>query len=292
MNAEDFDLFSVLVKQRSGLVLSKDKAYLIESRLTPVARKWNLKTLEELAQAVRTRREEQMLCDITEAMTTNESFFFRDQKPFDQFRKILFPELLRTRATKKQFRIWSAASSSGQEAYSLAMILAEESLRLQGWRAEILGTDISSEMVERAKSGVYSQFEVQRGLPIALLMKYFSQSGADKWQIKDAIKQMVQYRMANLLTDFGPIGTFDVVFCRNVLIYFDQATKTRVLDAISQVMAPDGVLFLGGAETVLGISSKFKPLENERGMYVLSSKPASSGMMLEKANTGSVAAAS
>lgn len=298
MNAEDFDLFSVLVKQRSGLVLSKDKAYLLESRLTPVARKWNFKTLEELAQAVRTRREEPMLCDITEAMTTNESFFFRDQKPFDQFRKILFPELLRTRAMKKQFRIWSAAASSGQEAYSLAMILSEEAMRFQGWRAEIIGTDLSSEMVERAKSGIYSQFEVQRGLPIALLMKYFSQSGADKWQIKDSLKQMVQYRTANLLTDFGPIGTFDVVFCRNVLIYFDQATKTRVLDAISQIMAPDGVLFLGGAETVLGISSKFKPLENERGMYVLSNRPASGGMLTEKATpsattgSSSVAAAS
>jgi len=272
MKPEDFDLFSSLVKQRSGLILSKDKAYLLESRLTPVARKYNLKTLDDLAQQIRTKREEQVLRDITEAMTTNESFFFRDTKPFDQFRKVLLPELLRTRAAKKQIRIWSAAASSGQEAYSLAMICTEEAAKLAGWKIDILGTDLSSEMVERAKSGIYSQFEVQRGLPITLLMKYFSQIGTDKWQVKDPIRQMVQYREGNLLTDFGPIGVFDVIYCRNVLIYFDQPTKTRVLEAMSHILSPDGVLFLGGAETVLGISDKFKPLDNERGMYVLANR--------------------
>jgi len=273
MKPEDFDLFSTLVKQRSGLILSKDKAYLLESRLTPVARKYNLKTLEDLAQSIRTKREEQVLRDITEAMTTNESFFFRDTKPFDQFKKVLLPELMRTRAAKKQFRIWSAAASSGQEAYSLAMICTEEAARLSGWKIDILGTDLSSEMIERAKSGIYSQFEVQRGLPIALLMKYFAQIGTDKWQIKETIRQMVQYRENNLLVDFGPVGVFDVIYCRNVLIYFDQPTKSRVLEAMSHVLAPDGVLFLGGAETVLGISDKFKPLDNERGMYVLANRP-------------------
>jgi chemotaxis protein methyltransferase CheR len=272
MKPEDFDLFSVLVKQRSGLVLTKDKAYLLESRLVPVARKWKLKTLEDLAQAVRTQRDEGMLRDITEAMTTNESFFFRDTKPFDQFRQILLPQFLKSRASRKQIRIWSAASSSGQECYSLAMILAEEAAKMQGWKIDIIGTDISGEMVERAKSGIYSQFEVQRGLPITLLVKYFQQVSADKWQIRENLRQMVQFKEGNLLTDFGPIGTFDIVYCRNVLIYFDQPTKTRVLGAISNVMAPDGVLFLGGAETVLGITEKFKPLESERGMYVLTGK--------------------
>lgn len=287
MKPEDFDLFSSLVKQRSGLVLTKDKSYLLESRLIPVARKYNLKTLEELAQLVRTKREEPILHAITEAMTTNESFFFRDTKPFDQFKKILLPELLRTRASKKQFRIWSSASSSGQEAYSLAMICAEETAKFQGWKIDILGTDISTEMVERAKSGIYSQFEVQRGLPIALLMKCFSQIGTDKWQIKEELRRMVQYREGNLLTDFGPIGIFDVIYCRNVLIYFDQPTKTRVLEAMSHVMAPDGVLFLGGAETVLGISDKFKPLENERGVYVLANRP-DTGMLPKGRGTGVV----
>ena len=273
MKPEDFELFSTLVKQRSGLVLTKDKAYLLESRLTPVARKYSLKTLEDLAQMVRMKREEAVLHDITEAMTTNESFFFRDTKPFDQFRKLLLPELLRSRASKKQFRIWSSAASSGQEAYSLAMICAEEAAKLSGWKVDILGTDLSTEMVERAKSGIYSQFEVQRGLPIALLMKYFAQIGTDKWQIKEEMRRTVQFREANLLLDFGPVGVFDIIYCRNVLIYFDQPTKTRVLEAISHVLAPDGVLFLGGAETVLGISEKFKPLENERGMYVLANRP-------------------
>lgn len=289
MKPEDFDLFSVLVRQRSGLVLTKDKAYLLESRLVPVARKWNLKTLEDLAASVRTKRDEQMLRDITEAMTTNESFFFRDQKPFDQFRKVLLPELLRTRAAKKHIRIWSAAASSGQEAYSLAMIFAEETAKMQGWKIDIFGTDLSSEMVERAKSGIYSQFEVQRGLPITMLMKYFTQIGSDRWQIKEEMRQAVQFKEGNLLTDFGPIGVFDIIYCRNVLIYFDQATKARVLEAMSHVMAPDGVLFLGGAETVLGISDKFKPLENERGMYVLGNRP-TTGMLGKPAGTDPLAA--
>lgn len=274
MKPEDFDLFAVLVKQRSGLVLSRDKAYLLESRLTPVARKWNLKTLDDLATQVRDKREETLLRDITEAMTTNESFFFRDQKPFDQFRNLLLPQLLKSRAAKKQIRIWSAAASSGQEAYSLAMILTEEAAKLQGWRIEIVGTDLSSEIIDRAKSGIYSQFEVQRGLPVTLLVKYFQQIAADKWQVKDNIRSMVQYKTLNLLTDFGPVGVFDIVYCRNVLIYFDQPTKSKVLDAIANVMAPDAALFLGGAETVLGITNRFKPMDNERGLYVMAGSSA------------------
>lgn len=269
MKPEDFDLFAVLVKQRSGLVLSRDKAYLLESRLTPVARKWNLKTLDDLATQVRDKREEALLRDITEAMTTNESFFFRDQKPFDQFRNLLLPQLLKSRAAKKQIRIWSAAASSGQEAYSLAMILTEEAAKLQGWKIDIIGTDLSSEIIDRAKSGIYSQFEVQRGLPVTFLVKYFQQVGADKWQVKENIRSMVQYKTTNLLADFGPIGVFDVVYCRNVLIYFDQPTKSKVLDAVANVMAPDAALFLGGAETVLGITNRFKPMDNERGLYVM-----------------------
>ncbi len=283
MKPEDFDLFSVIVKQRSGLILTPDKAYLLESRLVPVARKWNLKTIEDIAAAIRARRDETMLRDITEAMTTNETFFFRDQKPFDQFKSAVLPKLLQSRAAKKQIRIWSAASSSGQEAYSLAMILTEEAIKLQGWKIDIVGTDLSSEMVERAKRGVYSQFEVQRGLPITLLVKYFTQIGTDKWQIKDSIRQMVQFREGNLLMDFGPIGSFDVIFCRNVLIYFDQPTKTRVLENMANIMPPDGTLFLGGAETVLGITERFKPVDGERGLYALAEK---GGAVSRAASTG------
>ncbi|MGB4101115.1 MAG: protein-glutamate O-methyltransferase [Alphaproteobacteria bacterium] len=267
MKSEDFEYFSTTLKQRSGLVLTQDKAYLLESRLMPVARKWNLKGLEVLAAALRSKRDESMLRDVTEAMTTNESSFFRDQRPFDIFKQVVLPKLLETRASRRSLRVWSAASSSGQEAYSLAILLAEMGARLSGWKIEIVGTDLSSEMVERSRSGIYSQFEVQRGLPITLLVKYFSQQG-DRWQINQNIRDMVTFREMNLLTDFGSIGTFDVVFCRNVLIYFDLATKGRVLESIARVMHQDGVLYLGGAETVIGVCDKFKPVENQRGLYV------------------------
>jgi chemotaxis protein methyltransferase CheR len=268
MKSEDFELFSTLVKQRSGLVLTPEKAYLLESRLFPVARKHNIKSLEDMAQALRSKREESLMLDITEAMTTNESFFFRDQKPFTLFQKTLLPRLLAARADRKFIRIWSAAASSGQEAYSLAMICVEEAAKLQGWKVEIIGTDLSREMVARSKTGIYSQFEVQRGLPVSHLVKYFQQIAGDKWQIKDNIRQMVQFREGNLLSDFGVQGPFDIVFCRNVLIYFDMPTKTRVLASIADMMPRDGFLILGGAETVFGITEKFKIVNGEHGLYV------------------------
>lgn len=267
MKVEDFDMLATLLKQRSGLVVTKDKAYLLESRLMPVARKWNLKTLDDLALAIKTQRNEDMIFDVVEAMTTNETSFMRDQKPFDMFTQIVLPKLLQTRASKKHIRIWSAACSSGQEAYSLAMLLTERAPQLQGWKIDIIGTDLSREIVDKAKAGEYTQFEVQRGLPITFLVKYFDKAG-DKWKLKDSIRSMVQFREGNLLQDFGPIGVFDVVFCRNVLIYFDAPTKGQVLGSISNVLAPDGVLYLGGAETVLGITDRFKPLEGQRGLYV------------------------
>lgn len=268
MKVDDFDMFCSLLKQRSGLVLSRDKAYLLESRLMPVARKWNMKGLDELALSIRTRRDEALLREVTEAMTTNESSFFRDSKPFDQFRQVVLPMMLQNRAAKRHIRIWSAACSSGQEPYSLAMVLADEQAKLAGWRVEIIATDISSEMVERARSGTYSQFEVQRGLPIQYLVKHFRQMG-DKWQLSPQIRQMVTFREYNLLHELSPLGTFDIIFCRNVLIYFDQQTKARVLDNMSRLLPSDGVLYLGGAETVLGISERFKPMEGQRGLYCL-----------------------
>jgi len=271
MKVEDFDMFCTLLRQRSGLVLTSDKAYLLESRLMPVARKWSMKGLDELAAAVRSKRDEALLRDITEAMTTNESSFFRDQKPFDQFKNVVLPQLLTSRAAKKTIRIWSAACSSGQEAYSLAINLSEEGARLAGWRIEIVGTDLSGEMVAKARAGLYTQFEVQRGLPITLLVKYFKQVG-DKWQLNDDIRNKVQFREYNLLSDLTSLGQFDVIFCRNVLIYFDQPTKAKVLEAMAKLMPPDGVLYLGGAETVLGITEKFKPMEGQRGLYTLAGK--------------------
>jgi len=206
--------------------------------------------------------------DIVEAMTTNESFFFRDIKPFDQFKTFVLPQLLRVRAATRSLRIWSAACSSGQEPYSLAMILTEMRAQLAGWRIEIVATDLSTEILDKAQAGLYTQFEVQRGLPIQLLVKYFKQSG-DRWQIDEAIRKMVQFRTFNLLDDMGPLGRFDVVFCRNVLIYFDQPTKSAVLGRVARQLAPDGYLYLGGAETVLGITDRFAPVPDNRGIYGL-----------------------
>ncbi len=268
MKPDDFDFVARLLKERSGLILSRDKAYLLESRLMPLARKRGLKGLDDLL-AVLKRRDPVLEIAVVEAMTTNESFFFRDTKPFDQFKSIVLPNLLKARAGKKSFRIWSAACSSGQEPYSLAMILKEEAARLNGWRTEIVGTDLSEDVLKKARSGAYSQFEVQRGMPMTLLVKYFKKQD-ENWVIDPTIKSMVQYKPWNLLKDLRGLGTFDVVFCRNVLIYFDQPTKTKVLNAISQIMTDDGVLYLGGAETVLGISDAFRPVPGQRGVYAVS----------------------
>ncbi|MBB4286181.1 CheR family methyltransferase [Roseospira goensis] len=267
MKPDDFDYVSKLLKERSGLVLTKDKAYLLESRLMPLARKRGLKGLDELMAVLR-KRDAAVEKAIVEAMTTNESFFFRDNKPFDQFRSVVLPNLLKARANKRSFRIWCAACSSGQEPYSLAMILKEEAARLNGWRFEIVGTDISSEVLKKARAGAYSQFEVQRGMPMTLLVKYFKKKD-ENWVIDPAIQAMVQFKEWNLLGDLRPLGQFDVVFCRNVLIYFDQPTKGKVLHGISQVLSDDGVLYLGGAETVLGISEHFKPVPSQRGIYAV-----------------------
>jgi chemotaxis protein methyltransferase CheR len=275
MTVTDFDFICQILRQRSGLVLGNDKAYLLESRLLPVARKYRLASFEDLVRLIRVKNDEQVIKDVVEAMTTNESFFFRDTKPFDQFKQIVLPTLMAARPNK-QIRIWSAACSSGQEPYSLSMILSEMAHQLPGWKIDIVGTDLSTEILDRAKEGVYSQFEAQRGLPVTLLVKYFTQVG-DRWQINAKIRSMVQYREFNLLTDPRSLGRFDVVFCRNVLIYFDQPTKGKILNNIAGLMPADGFLFLGGAETVLGITDRFQLLAGQRGVYGLAAagaKPA------------------
>lgn len=270
MSPQDFEFVAQLLKQRSGLTIGPDKAYLLESRLNPVARKHGFSGLTDLIQGLRLRGDQTLTRDVVEAMTTNESFFFRDTKPFEQFRRLVLPHLLEKRASKRSFRIWSAACSSGQEAYSLSMILKEFEAKLAGWRIEIIATDLSTEILDKAREGVYSQFEVQRGLPVQLLVKHFTQEG-ERWRISPEIKRMVTYRTFNLLDDPAPLGQFDVVFLRNVLIYFDQPTKAKVLERVARQMAPDGFLYLGGAETVLGISDKFQVFPGERGIYGLSS---------------------
>ncbi len=271
MNVTDFELIARLLKERSGLALNKEKAYLLESRLNPVARKWNFSGFDELAQAIQNSNDEALLVDVTEAMTTNESFFFRDQKPFDQFISIVLPHMLEARAAKRSFRIWSAACSSGQEPYTLAMLLKEHADKLAGWSVEIVATDLSHEILDKAKQGLYSQFEVQRGLPITLLVKHFVQVG-DRWQIDDSLRKMIKFQQFNLLGDLSSLGRFDVVFCRNVLIYFDTLTKTRVLEGMADLLPPDGFLYLGGAETVLGTTDRFQILQGQRGIYGLTAQ--------------------
>jgi len=265
MRKEDFELLSKILKERSGLVLSEDKVYLLESRLTPIARKKGMETLDDLINEIRLRRKEDLLREVTDAMTTNESFFFRDNTPFDLFREDVLPELIKSR-TNKRLRIWCAAASTGQEPYSLGIILKEMEAQLSGWNIEIVGTDLSQEVLDKAKAGVYSQFEVQRGLPIKLLMKYFTQAG-EMWQITENIRNMVTYKPYNLLDGFGLLGKFDVIFCRNVLIYFHQDTKADVLNRLREQIPEDGTLFLGAAETVLGLTDKFKPVSGKRGLY-------------------------
>ncbi|HTY66543.1 MAG TPA: protein-glutamate O-methyltransferase [Alphaproteobacteria bacterium] len=275
MKPEDFTYFCKLILDRTGLVLGSDKTYLIESRLTPVARKHKLPGLDALATALRQGRDATLLRDFTDALMTNESFFFRDGKPFEQFRQVVLPRLMTSRAQQKHCRIWSAACSTGQEPYTLAMILKEEAAKLAGWKFEIVGTDISQEALNRARDGIYTQFEVQRGLPIQLLVKYFKQDG-DKWQIASELRAMVQYREFNLLEELTSLGRFDVVFCRNVLIYFDQAAKSAILERISRALPADGLLYLGGAETVLGVSDRFEPLAGHRGIYAVAQTPVTS----------------
>jgi chemotaxis protein methyltransferase CheR len=206
-------------------------------------------------------------------MTTNESFFFRDKLPFDNFRDAVMPALLNARAQERNIRIWCAAAATGQEPYSLAMALREMGSRLAGWNIEIFATDISQAALEKAKTGLYSQFEVQRGLPIQMLVKYFTQIG-DHWQIAPEIRAMVDFRHFNLLQDFAGLGMFDVVFCRNVLIYCDQDTKTAVLNRIARVMRGDAYLMLGAAETVVGLTTALKPMLEHRGVYVPNNAPA------------------
>jgi chemotaxis protein methyltransferase CheR len=262
----DYEFLRKLLKERSGLDLSADKQYLVESRLIPLARKAGLPGLPELVQKLKGSAEA-LTSEVVEAMTTNETFFFRDKVPFDHLKATILPELLQARAARRSLRIWCAASSTGQEPYSIAMCLKELGAALTGWRVEIIATDLSQGVLEKSRAGLFSQFEVQRGLPIQLLVKHFAQIG-ELWQLNADIRAMVQFRQLNLLQDFSHLGVFDVIFCRNVLIYFDQETKTNVFSRLARMVEPDGFLMLGAAETVVGLTDAFKPYPDRRGLYI------------------------
>ena len=282
MTPTEYEYLRKFLRDHSGLDLSADKQYLIESRLLPLARKAGISGIPELVQKLQ-GGSRALITDVVEAMTTNETFFFRDKVPFDHFRETIMPEVIKARAGRRSLRIWCAAGSTGQEPYSLAMSIREMKEKLTGWRIEILATDLSTEVLEKAKAGIYSQFEVQRGLPIQMLVKYFKQTG-ETWQINPELRAMIQHRQLNLLHDFAQLGTFDVIFCRNVLIYFDQDTKINIFNRLARQIEPDGFLVLGAAETVVGLTDTFRPIPDRRGLYkpndprATAAKPAVAGV--------------
>lgn len=249
------------VKKRSGLVLGPEKGYLIESRLAPLARAEGLSGPEAVVDAM--MRGDQRLCTAaSEALATHETFFFRDKTPFDLFSEVMAPALRQARAGRA-FKIWCAAASTGQEPYSLAMLIRE----MSGISASILATDMCAHVLEKAKAGLYSQFEVQRGLAIQRLVQHFEQSG-DSWRVKPELREMIRFETGNLLEDFSRYGQLDIIFCRNVLIYFDVESKAKVLNRLAAQLAPDGYLVLGAAETVVGLTDSLKPVAGHRGLYV------------------------
>ncbi|MCJ2125827.1 CheR family methyltransferase [Methylobacterium sp. J-077] len=266
MTELEFEYLRTFLKQRSGLALTAEKRYLVESRLTPVCRRFGIATLGELIGSLKLGQDGAIERAVVEAMTTNETFFFRDRIPFDLFRDTILPEALARNASKRRLRIWCAAASTGQEPYSLAMLLQEAGPRLAGWQVEIVATDLSTEVIEKAKLGLYSHFEVQRGLPVQWLIKYFTQVG-EQWQIAQSLRSMVDYRQLNLLHSFASLGQFDVIYCRNVLIYFDAPTKSDVLARLAAQLAPGGALLLGAAETVIGLTDRLSPNPKQRGLY-------------------------
>ena len=285
MTPLDYEFLRKLLKERSGLDLSSDKQYLVESRLVPLARKAGLPGISELAQKMKAGGAEPLVAEVVEAMTTNETFFFRDKMPFDHLKDTMLPAILQARSARRALRIWCAASSTGQEPYSIAMCLKGLGPALAGWKVDIVATDLSQGVLEKSRAGIFSQFEVQRGLPIQLLVQHFTQVG-DMWQLNADIRSMVQHRQLNLLQDFSHLGTFDIIFCRNVLIYFDQDTKTGIFERLARVIEPDGFMVLGAAESVVGISDAFKPYPDRRGLYrpnaTRTIKPILAGGMLQK----------
>ena len=272
MNSQDFDFVAQLLRRRAGIVLTGDKMYLLESRLAPLARKEGLPSIDDLIQVVRSRRDERLITQVVDVMTTNETFFFRDKTPFDHFKEAIMPALAPARRGQR-IRIWNAACSTGQEPYSLAMMLDQSPLLSGGVPVEIVATDISDRCLERARQGLFTQFEVQRGLPIQMLMHYFTQQD-DHWRISEKIRSMVTFKKLNLMDPSFTLGKFDVVFCRNVLIYFDGPTKADVLNRIASCMNPGGFLMLGAAESVIGITQAFETAQDRRGLYKLSQKAA------------------
>lgn len=271
MHSDDLNFLIDLLKKRSGLALTAEKAYLLESRLTPIARAQGCQDLAALVQKLKLNPPAALLTEITEAMTTNESSFFRDSKPFDDFKNIVMPEVMKQAGSRHKIRLWSAACSTGQEAYTLGVTWLEEvAPKNPGWQFEMIGSDLAQKVVDKAKEGHYSQFEVQRGMPIKLLLKYFKPQPDTTWIVGDQVKSLVKFQTANLLESYASLGKFDIVFCRNVLIYFDEPTKAKVIDQICNSLEPRGYLYLGSTEVIMESNKARLDLVPEcRGVYRL-----------------------
>jgi chemotaxis protein methyltransferase CheR len=262
-----------LVLTRSAIVLEPEKDYLIQARLEPVAKEAGYTSIDELAQYLRKTPSGPLHQKVVEAMTTNETSFFRDVHPFDALKDTVLPEILAKRAATKSLTMWCGAASSGQEPYTLAMLLRENFPQLTSWNLKFLATDISTQMLDKCREGKYSQLEVNRGLPAALLIKYFDKKGMS-WRVKDDLINMIEYKQLNLAATWPSLPQMDIVFLRNVLIYFDVQMKKDILKKIRGVLKPDGYLFLGGAETTLNLDDQYQrvPL-NGTSCYRVISKP-------------------
>jgi chemotaxis protein methyltransferase CheR len=255
LSAADFAFVAQMVRREAAIVLAPGKEYLVEARLLPVAREAGAPSVAAFLAELQRRPDPVMQRSIVDALTTNETSWFRDREPFTALSDVIVPDLIRTRAGNRKIRVWSAASSSGQEAYSVAITL-QEALP-PGWSYEILGSDISSEMIKRAQTGEYSQVEVNRGLPAPQLIQYFERNGAH-WRVAPALRRNVSFRLLNITAPLPSMPAFDVIFLRNVLIYFDVATKKAVLRNVARLLRPDGWLFLGAAETTIGIDDNYE----------------------------------
>ena len=263
----DFEFVRDVVRRGSSIVLDPSKDYLVDARLSPLARKEGFDSVGALIARLRAETDGALRLKVIDAMTTNETLFFRDLTPFDALRQKLLPEILKKRSAKRELRIWSAACSSGQEPYTIAMLLRESFPQLAGWKVDILATDLSPTMIAKGRQGVYGRLEVNRGLPAALLAKYFKTVGLD-FEIAPELRAMVTFRELNLATPWPALGTFDVIFLRNVLIYFDVPTKKSILSRARQLLPSDGYLFLGAAETTLNLEERFERMPLERsGCY-------------------------
>lgn len=256
ISPQDFDFVSKLLRAECAIVLEKGKEYLVESRLAPICRDKGFPTLEGLVAALKGNADSGLKQQVVEAMTTNETSFFRDIEPFENLRKVILPEIIEKRTASRTLNIWCAASSTGQEPYSIAMLLREHFPQLNDWKISFIASDISQEVLARAKSGRYSQLEVNRGLPVTYLVKYFKKEGTD-WFINEDIRKMIRFEAINLVKPFSIISDIDLVMIRNVLIYFEVDIKKNILAKIRKIMKPDGFLLLGAAETTLNLDDNF-----------------------------------